>query len=123
MRTFFQFALILLISFLGELLNRLLPLPIPGSIYGLVLMLIGLCTRLIPLETVQAPARFLISIMPVLFIPAAAGLLESWSTVRSMAIPAAVIMVISTFAVMGATGAATQALLHRERAREEAKRK
>lgn len=123
MRTFFQFMLLLLISFLGELLNYLLPLPIPGSIYGLVLMLVGLCTKLIPLETVQVPARFLISVMPVMFIPAAAGLVESWSVVQGMAIPAAVIMVVTTFVVMGVTGAVTQALLRRERAREEAKQK
>ncbi len=122
MKHIFRLAVILAVSLLGELLNALIPLPIPGSIYGLVLMLIGLCTGLIPLEKVQTTGRFLIDIMPVMFIPAAAGLIDSWSAVRPMLVPALVIMVVSTFVVMGVTGLATQAIMRRSgRGEEDAK--
>ena len=67
-----QFAMILLVSFAGELLNYLLPLPVPASIYGLVLMLVCLLTGIIKLDAVRDTACFLIEIMPLMFIPAAA---------------------------------------------------
>ena len=42
-----QFFIILLISFVGELFKYLIPLPIPASIYGMVILFIGLMTGLI----------------------------------------------------------------------------
>ena len=63
-----QFIIIILISFIGEVLNYLLPLPIPASIYGLVLMLLGLVRGLIPLAAVRDTAHFLVEIMPLMFI-------------------------------------------------------
>ena len=59
-----QFMIILAISFVGELLHALLPLPVPASIYGLVLMLIGLQTGILPLNAVNEAGGFLIEIMP-----------------------------------------------------------
>ena len=59
-----QFMIILAISFVGELLHALLPLPVPASIYGLVLMLIGLQTGILPLSAVNEAGGFLIEIMP-----------------------------------------------------------
>ena len=54
-----QFSIILGISFLAELLEILIPLPIAASVYGLVIMLVGLITKLIPLEKVETAADFL----------------------------------------------------------------
>ena len=73
-----QFGIILLISFAGESLNYLLPLPVPASIYGLVLMFLCLQLRVFRLEDVRDTALFLIEIMPLMFIPAATGLMASW---------------------------------------------
>ena len=55
-----QFSIILGISFLAELLEILIPLPIAASVYGLVIMLVGLITKLIPLEKVETAADFLV---------------------------------------------------------------
>ena len=51
-----QFSIILLITFLGELLHILIPLPIPASVYGLVLMLIALRSGLVKVEHVKETA-------------------------------------------------------------------
>ena len=74
-----QFMIILLLSFLGEVLKMFIPLPIPASVYGLVLMLVCLMTGVLKTSQVKDAAFFLIEIMPVMFIPAAAGLIDSWS--------------------------------------------
>ena len=76
-----QFAIILAVCLLGEGLKALLPLPIPASIYGLVLMLVFLMTGLLRLDQVENAADFLIQIMSPMFIPAAVGLMESFSVV------------------------------------------
>ena len=65
-----QFLIIILISFAGELLHAILPLPVPASIYGLLILLAGLQTKVIPLKAVDEAGGFLIEIMPMLFIPA-----------------------------------------------------
>ena len=109
-----QLTIILGISFAGEILNALIPLPIPASIYGMVILFAGLCTGLIPLEKVRPTGRFLIDIMPVMFIPAAVGLMDSWGVMQGMLLSAAVIILVSLFVVMAVSGRVTQAILRRE---------
>ena len=79
-----QIFLILLISFLGEALHALLPLPIPASIYGLVLMLAALCAHIIRLEDVKGVGMYLVEVMTVFFIPITVQLIDSWADIRAM---------------------------------------
>ena len=106
-----QFSIILFISFLGEILHMYLPLPVPASVYGLVLMLAALCTGILKLEQVKETAGFLIEIMPVMFIPAAVGLLDAWPSLRSMWLPVILITLLTTVIVMAVTGLVTQFLI------------
>lgn len=117
MKYFRQFCIIIVISFLGEACHFLLPLPIPASIYGLLLMLAALCTHLIPLDSVKDAGKFLIDIMPVMFIPAAVGLLESWGVLRPMLIPLLVIVPVTTILVMVVSGRVTQWVIRKEKRR------
>lgn len=112
-----QFLIILLVAFVGEALKALLPLPVPASVYGLVLMLLCLCTGLIRLDQVEKAADFLIVIMPVMFVPAAVGLTESWEQLRPVLIPVLVIMVLTTILVMVVTGHVTQFVMKRREKR------
>lgn len=117
-----QFLRILLISFLGELLHALIPLPIPASIYGLAILLAGLISGLIPLASVRDTGKFLVEIMPVMFIPAGVGLLESWGILKPVCIPVLVITLLSTVVVMVVSGRVTQAVIRQEEKRRGAKR-
>lgn len=110
-----QFLIILAVSFLGEGLHALIPLPIPASVYGLALMLLALCAKLVRPEQVKGAASFLIEIMPVMFIPAAVGLLDVWGLLRPILVPAAVIIVTTTVLVMAVTGRAAQGILRATR--------
>ncbi len=103
-----QFFIIILISFMGELLKELLPFPVPASIYGMLIMFISLCTGVIKTEQVDKASGFLIEVMPVMFIPAAAGLLDSWGILKPVLVPVAVITVVSTIVVMLVSGHVTQ---------------
>ena len=114
-----QFAIIITVSFAGEVLRALLPLPVPASIYGLVLMLLGLMLHIIPLDSVKDTAKFLVEVMPLMFIPAAVGLLESWDIIRPSWIQYILITVSTTFIVMVAAGLVTQAVIRRTKKGDE----
>ena len=103
-----QFMIILLLSFLGEVLKMFIPLPIPASVYGLVLMLLCLVTGILKTSQVKEAAFFLIEIMPVMFIPAAAGLIDSWKVLQPLLLPILVITVVITIFVMVVTGKIAQ---------------
>jgi holin-like protein len=107
-----QFWIILLISAMGEALHVLIPLPVPASVYGLVIMLIALGTHIIRLEQVKEAAEFL---MPVMFIPAGVGLLTAWGILKPVCVPIILITVITTVVVMIVTGRVTQAVIRMDR--------
>lgn len=112
-----QFAVILTMTFFGEVLHLLLPLPVPASIYGMVLMLVSLMTGIVKLEQVRETGTFLIEIMPIMFIPAGVGLLDSWSSLRPILLPVFVVTAVSTIVVMGVSGKVTQFVIRKERQR------
>lgn len=107
-----QFLIIILVSCIGELLNYLLPLPIPATIYGLVIMLGLLIFKIVPLDAVKETAEFLIEIMPVMFIPAGVGLIVYWPQLKNIIIPVCVIIVISSILVVLVTGKISDLLIN-----------
>lgn len=111
MKLLYQFGIILGMSFLGEVLHALIPLPIPASIYGLVFMLVCLYTKVIKLSQVKIAADFLIDIMPPMFIPAAVGIVVVWADLQEILVPVLVITVVSTIVVMACTGKVSQAVI------------
>lgn len=118
MRLLYQFGVILFITFLGEMLHFAVPLPVPASIYGLVLMLLALVTKVIKLEQVKIAGDFLITIMPPMFIPAAVGLLVVWPKLQEVLFPILVITVVSTIIVMVVTGKTVQGMIKAGRDKE-----
>lgn len=108
MRFIRQFLIILFVSFLGEVLKAVLPLPIPASIYGLVIMLALLVLKVVKIEQVEGASMFLIDIMPLMFIPASAGLIDIWPTLKPVLIPLLIMTVISTVLVMVVSGKVTE---------------
>ena len=116
-----QFLLIAALSFIGELMHYIIPLPVPASIYGMVLLFIGLMTGWIHIDSVREVGKFLIEIMPVMFIPAGVGLMASWGVLSPILVPAAVITVVTIVTVMVATGWSSQIVIRRDRKKAKAK--
>lgn len=114
-----QLAIILMISFIAELMEQLIPIPVAASIYGLVLMLIGLITKIIPLEKVEGAADFLVEAMPVLFIPPTVSIMASVDAIKAMLVPLVVISVVSTILIMTVTGRVSQHIIRGDKRRAE----
>lgn len=106
-----QFLIIIAFSFVGEILHALLPLPIPASIYGIALLFAALQSKRLKVSDIAETSAFLIEIMPIMFIPAAVGLLKSWDVVKDSLVSYIVVTVVSTFVVMYAAGAVTQTII------------
>lgn len=116
-----QFGIILLITFIGEVLNELLPIPVPAGIYGIVLLFAALKLRIIPVEQVKEASSFLIQIMPLMFIPAAVGLVETWDILAPSWIQFTIVTVVTTVIVMAVSGLVTQGVI-RLRSRKDGRR-
>lgn len=116
-----QFLIILFISFLGELLKYIIPLSVPASIYGMVLMFLALEFKILKVSDVKETSTFLIEIMPLMFVPAGVGLLDSWEALQPIWVQVIIITLISTVVVMGVSGSVTQWVIRRgkKKAREE----
>lgn len=104
---------------MGELLHALISLPIPATIYGLVLMLMALCLKIVQLDQIKESSNFLLSIMSILFIPSAVALVTVWSSLREILFPVLLIGILMTLVVIVVTGRVTQFIIHWEENRDE----
>jgi len=114
-----QFMIILAVAMAGEILSALIPLPIPASIYGIVLMLALLMTGVLRTKQVKEVSAFLIEIMPLMFVPATVGLMQSYRLLAPSLGAYVVIIIVSTVAVMAVSGLVTQRVIEKEEKKED----
>lgn len=122
MKHFPEISLIATVSFIGELLHYLIPLPVPSSIYGLLLMLLLLVTHIIRLDHVKATADWLITLMPVMFVGPTVGLIASYDSYKDILIPIIVISLATTVLTMAVSGLTTQGLIRLQTKEEKEER-
>ena len=108
MKYVFQLARIVGFCLLGEVLAALLPLPLPASVYGLLLMAAALKLGVLKLDQVRETGLFLTGIFPLLFVPAASGVLELGSELLEVLLPLVIAIVPVTALVMAVTGMVAQ---------------
>lgn len=70
---------------------------------------------IIKLVSIRETSRFLIEIMPLMFVPAGVGLLSSWGVLKPVCVPIMVIVLISTIIVMAVSGKVTQGVIRMEK--------
>lgn len=116
-----QIAIIMVITCIGEILNELIPLPIPASLYGIVILLALLMSGIIKPESVKKVSVFLIDIMTLTFIPAMAGLMHSFHLLKGSLTAYIVILIVSTYAVMLVSGRVAQRVIREEKEFEKKK--
>lgn len=114
MKYLMQVLIILGFTAMGEVLAYLIPFPIPAAIYGIVLMLIALGTGLLKTVHVKEASSFLISIMPILYVPACVRILEYWGVISQNITAIVTITVVSTFLVFAVSALVTQRLLKKK---------
>lgn len=99
----------------GEFLNTVLPLPVPAGVYGLFLLLTALCFHFVRLEEISEVGDFLLDTMPLMFVPAAVGLMDCFEELKAVLLPVFVISTLSTLFVMAVTGKTAQFMIRKKR--------
>jgi holin-like protein len=107
------------ITLIGEMLNIFLPLPVPGSVYGLILLLIALCTKIVKEEQIRETADFLVTIMPLLFVSPSVSLITVYAGIADAVVPLVLVAIISTIVVMVVTGLTAQYIIRYKERKEE----
>ena len=113
MKYVLQFLSIMVFAFVGELLHYFIPLPIPASIYGIVLLFLALELKVVKVSDIEQTSSFLIAIMPLMFLPPAVGVIESWDLIQGAWLPYVVVTVVSTVVVMAVSGRVTQRIIRK----------
>lgn len=99
-----QIMIILLFVFLGEVLNKIVGIPIPGNILGMLLLLLSLLAGIVKLHQIEEVSRFLLDHMAILFIPAGVGLISVTGIIKDTWWILLLITISTTFLVMSVTG-------------------
>jgi holin-like protein len=114
-----QFAIICMVSLLGEFLNYLVPLPVPASVWGMVLMFVLLATKVVDLSRVEETADYLLLILPLVFVPLGAQILVGYDAIKNDVLPLVFICIITTLLVFLATAFFVQLVRGRTKGKEE----
>ena len=114
-----QFCIILGFTVDGEALQRLLPLPIPGSVYSLVLLFLALCLGIVRLDQVRETAHYLTTILPVMFVAPAVGIVEYWGLISSHLFPIVLVLLGTTIITFGISGTLVQRFRKKEGTEDE----
>lgn len=106
-----QFSIILIFTLTGEALNYFLPLPVPAGVYGIALLFLALETGIVKTEQVEDTGKFLIEIMPVMFISPAVGLIDAWANIKANLLSYFAVTALTTVLVMSVSALTTQGVI------------
>ena len=114
MRYLLQAVIIAAVTFAAELIKYFVPLPVPASIYGLLLLFALLKSVLLKLEQIEDVGNLLLELMPLLLVPASVSVLTALDAIQRMLLPVLVMGFIGTTAVMLVTGLLSQWIIRRK---------
>lgn len=117
MKYLYQFALIALFSYLGDLIVLSFNIPIPGSIVGLILFFIALYTKIIKPQSIREVGDWLKQNLALFFVPACVGLLAYMDILKATWLQLVVIIISSTLVTYFASGKVAQVISDKERKR------
>lgn len=109
-----QAMILAVVTFAAEIVKYLLPLPVPASIYGLILLFILLKTGVVQLHQIEDVGGLLLELMPLLLVPASVSFLTVLDTIQGMLLPVLFMGFAGTVAVMAVTGRVAQWLVRRD---------
>lgn len=119
MRILRQILIILGVWLIGEFASRILHLPIPGNVLGMLIMLVLLQTRVIRLENIIGVSTFFLDNLSFFFIPSSVALIVYYRQIGNQLLPAIASVVMSSILVFLITGLTTEWLLKLKRRRKE----
>ena len=115
MKYLHQALIITAVTLAAQIVKYFVPLPIPASIYGLVLLFGLLKSGALKLSQVEDVGSLLLELMPVFLIAPSVSVLTTLDAMQGMLLPVLIISFAGTIAVMAVTGWAAQIAIRREK--------
>jgi holin-like protein len=115
MKYLFQLGIIGMISFAAELLHYFISLPIPASVYGIVILFLLLLAGIIKLKQVEEVADFFMVILPILFLAPSVKIMDSVVGIAGSLLQLLLMIVLSTIGVMTVTGLVAKGMVIRKK--------
>ncbi len=106
-----QALIIAAVTFAAELIHHFVPLPIPASIYGLVILFFLLKSGLLKLEQIRDVGELLLDLLPLLLLPATVRLVTVMDDLASMIVPVLLASTAGTVFVLFVTGRVAQRVM------------
>ena len=122
LKLFKELGLVLLINFAGECISRFSGIPVPGSIIGMLILLVLLKTKVIRVEQVAELTDFLLANITFFFIPVGVGIMVSYKYLEGHYLAGISLILITTIVVMVVSGWVTEILARRREKRVAARR-
>lgn len=113
-----QLALIMLITFIGTEVQKLLHIPLAGSIVGLMLFFLLLQFKIVPESWINVGADFLLKTMVFFFIPSVVGIMDVASNITMNYILSFIVIIIGTCLVALSSGYIAEKMLEKSNTRK-----
>lgn len=101
---FKQFLIILVINFVGVIIQNIFNLPLPGTILGMLILFVLLWTKVLKVESIEKVCDFLILNMIIFFLPPAVELLEYMALLKTGFFKIIILLIVTTVITMIVTG-------------------
>lgn len=108
---FHQSLVIAIILLISNIIESFMPIPMPASVIGLVLLFIALCTGIVKLGQVEKVGTTLTNNIGFLFVPAGVSVINSLGVLSSSPILIILLIIISTLLLLLCTGFFSQMLI------------
>ena len=118
MRIPLQLAVIFAICLAGEFLHRIVGVPLPGNIIGMVLLLILLCTKVIKPEQISDVSNFFLKHLALFFLPPSIAIMAVGDDVLSKWPLLLALCIAFTLVSIAAGGRVTQLFIRKQEYRE-----
>ena len=110
-----ELALIFGICLAGEGIAAILPVKFPGTVIGMILLIVLLFTGVIKKRHIQRVAEFLVANMSFVFLPPCVAIMEHFEAVKGQLLPIFAICFLTTPLVYAVTAWTVQAMMLRRR--------
>lgn len=118
MRTPLQLAVIFAICLAGEFLHRIVGIPLPGNIIGMVLLLALLCLKILKPEQISGVSSFFLNYLALFFLPPSIAIMAVGDEVLSKWPLLLGLCIVFTLITLAVSGRCTQLFIRKQEYRE-----
>lgn len=121
MKVLQSLALLFFLCWIGDVVSTYLPIPIPGSVISMALLLLLLLLGVLKQRQVQPVGDYLLENMGILFLPSLVMVMDVWPLLQMYLFEIVFIGIVVTIVTFTVTALSLKALMAWQRKRKEAR--